>query len=143
MFLGTLEPDRDPPEHVKIVPWFHLDMKELLTSTAMDSPPNIPIRESHAKVFYIVDDASDSGFRSSQWVQYGVSIDSQFGRWTFDVTENESSNFRESANLMNSLKCHLQMERFSQEQRHSYVPATQLLNPTISRDLQSHTSCTK
>ena len=99
-----MEPDGDPPEHVKIVPHFHLDLKALMTLTAMVTPPDIPIRASHDKALYIVGEASGLGFRSSWWVQDGIAIDDQFGRWSFNVTENESSNFRESANLVNSLK---------------------------------------
>ena len=34
-------------------------------------------------------------------------IDAKFRRWSFDVTENELSNFRESANLVNNLKSYL------------------------------------
>ena len=52
-------------------------------------------------------DSSCSGFGSCWWVEDGAVIDAQFGRWSFDVTENESSNFQKSANLVNSLKSYL------------------------------------
>ena len=65
MRLGALEPDGDPPGHVKIVLRFYLDVKGLMTLTAVDSPPNILIRASHDKALYIVGDASGSDFGSS------------------------------------------------------------------------------
>ena len=105
--LGTSKPEGDPPKHVKIVPHFRSDLQALVNLTAFESPPNIPIRASHDKALYIVGDHSGSGFGSSRWIQNGKAVDAQFGRWTFDVSENESSNFRESANLVNSLKSHL------------------------------------
>ena len=76
--LGKMEPDGDPPEHVKIVPCFHLDLKALTTLTAMESPPDIPIRASHDKALYIVGESSGSGFGLSWWVQDGIAIDAKF-----------------------------------------------------------------
>ena len=33
-------------------------------------------------------DASGSGFGLCWWAQNGIAIDIQFGRWSFNVTEN-------------------------------------------------------
>ena len=111
--LGALKPEGDLPKHVKILPRFYLDMIALVTLTSFESPLGIPIRSSHDKALYIVGNASGSGFGSSWWVQDGVAVDAQFGRWKFDVTENKSSNSRESANLVHSLKSHLKNENIS------------------------------
>lgn len=55
--LGTLEPDGEPPDHVKIVPRFYLDVEVLVIMTAIESAAKIPIRASHYKALYIVGDA--------------------------------------------------------------------------------------
>ena len=41
-------------------------------------------------------------------------VDAQFGNWKWEVIENESSNFRESANLVNSLRSYLKSGRIEQ-----------------------------
>lgn len=38
------------------------------------------------------------------WIQRGKFVDAKFGNWTFEVSETNSSNFRESANLVIKLK---------------------------------------
>ena len=112
--LGTKEPDGDPPKFVRMVPRFFTDIQVLVSLTAMDSPPNIPVRASNDKAIYIVGDASGSGFGSVRWIQDGEVVDAQFGNWKWEVTENESSNFRESANLVHSLRTYLKSGRIEQ-----------------------------
>ena len=102
--LGVKEPDGDPPQFVRRVPRFAIDLQALVDLTALDTPPDIPIRALNDKAVYIVGDASGRGFGACCWVQDSKVVDVNFGRWTFDVTENRSSNFRESANLVTSLK---------------------------------------
>ena len=73
--LGTKEPDGDPPKFVRMVPRFFTDIQVLVSLTAMDSPPNIPVRASNDKAIYIVGDASGSGFGSVQWIQDSEVVD--------------------------------------------------------------------
>jgi len=47
-------------------------------------------------------------------MQDGEVVDAQFGNWKWEVTENESSNFRESANLVNSLRSYLKSGKIEQ-----------------------------
>ena len=101
---GKLEMDGDPPEWVRMVPRFRDDVEALMVLTDYDEPPEIPIRAKNPDAIYIVGDASGSGFGSCVWVQGGRIVDTEFGRWTEDVTNDKSSNFREGANLVIRLK---------------------------------------
>ena len=141
--LGTSKPDGDPPKHVKIVPRLYLDLKVLVNMTSFESPPNIKIRSSHDKALYTVGDTSGSGFGSLQWIQDGVAVDAQFGRWIFDVSENNSSNFRESANLVNSLKSHLKNGKIAPGMEVFICTDNAVTNQPISKDHKSHLICTK
>ena len=67
-----------------MVPRFFTDIQVLVSLTAMDSPPNIPVRASNDKAIYIVGDASGSGFGSVRWIQDGEVVDAQFGNWKWD-----------------------------------------------------------
>ena len=102
--MGLKEPDGEHPEWVRMVPRFKLDLEALMTLTAYDAPPDIPIRASHDRALYIVGDASGEGFGSCVWRQGDEVIDTEFGRWTATVTEEKSSNFREAANLVVRLR---------------------------------------
>ena len=98
------EKDGDHPNKVKMVPRFRLDVEALMKLTSFEDSPDFPVRASREKAIYIVGDALDSGFGLTFWVQRRKVVDTEFGQWSFDVTKNESSNFRESANFSIKLK---------------------------------------
>ena len=68
----------------------------LTTAAAL---PDVPIRATNAKAVYVVGDASGASFGSAMWSQGSEKVDVEFGKWLPSVTEQRSSNFRESANL--------------------------------------------
>ena len=102
--LGKAGPDGNPPDWVTVVPRLSVDLEALMRLTACDTPPDIPNRASNDTPVYIVGDASGAGFGSCVWVQGDSVIDAEFGRWTFDVNYDKSSNFRKSANLVILMK---------------------------------------
>ena len=68
--------------------------------TAYDKPPEIPIKAENPNAVYVVGDASGSGFGLCVRIQGGRIVDTEFGRWTEDVTNEKSSNFCEGANIV-------------------------------------------
>jgi hypothetical protein len=97
-------PYEKPPEWVEVKPRLKHDMQALMELTRHDEPPDIPIRATNTKAMFLVGDASGAGFGSSSWEQGSDEVHADFGKWMEDVTDNESSNFREAANLVIRLK---------------------------------------
>jgi len=93
-----------PPKWVNVVPRLKHDLQALLELTQHARPPDIPIRSKHKRAIYLVGDASGSGFGSSSWEEGTDEVHADFGNWTEEVTEGESSNFREAGNLVIRLK---------------------------------------
>ena len=67
--MGTKQPDTSPPEWVRIVPRFYVDLKALLDLIAYDTPPNVQLRAAHDTAVYCIGDASGHGFGSIFWIQ--------------------------------------------------------------------------
>jgi hypothetical protein len=90
------------------MPRLKYDVQALLEFTHYDEPPDVPIRASNQRAMYVVGDASGAGFGSSSWQQESDEVHADFGKWmedvTNNVTNNESSNFREAGNLIIRLK---------------------------------------
>ena len=80
------------------------DVEALLELTYHDEPPDVLIRATNKDAYYMVGDASGAGFGSSSWQQGLEDVHANFGKWMEDVTDRESSNFREAANLVIRLK---------------------------------------
>ena len=72
--------------------------------TAATVLPNVSIRAINAKAFYVVGDASGAGFGSAMWSQGSESVDVEFEKWLPTVAKRRSSNFWESANLVQKLQ---------------------------------------
>ena len=102
--LNRIEPDGKPPVWVEIMPQFYTDIAALMDLTKYKDPPDLPVRASNDRAVYCIGDASGSGFGNMVWIQGGKVVDAEFGNWTFEVSETNSSNFRESANLVIKLK---------------------------------------
>ena len=96
-----------PPKWVKPVQRLESDLRALMELTALEEPPRIPVRATNEKACYIVGDASGSGFGSSLYHSTDVKVKAEYGTWTTKVTNEYSSNFRETANLVLRLKSSL------------------------------------
>ena len=92
------------PEWIKAVPRLQSDLKALMELTRMKDPPFVPMRATNPKAVFLVGDASGTGFGASDYIQGENKIHAEYGDWTRDVTENRSSNFRETANLVRYLE---------------------------------------
>ena len=104
----------NPPTWVRSVERLKTDLLALMELTAHDSPPRVPARATNKEACYIVGDASGSGFGSSAYRATAgkdsteEDVIAEYGTWTEPVTRNLSSNFRETANLVNKLRTSLQ-----------------------------------
>ena len=96
-----------PPTWVKPVQRLEQDLMALMELTALDEPPMNPVRATNKEACYIVGDASGSGFGSSLFLSTGKQVYAEYGTWTSKVTTESSSNFRETANLVNRLRTSL------------------------------------
>jgi len=92
------------PEWIKPVPRLDADLKALMELTRMKEPPFIPMRATNPNAVFMVGDASGTGFGVSDYIQGENKIHAEYGDWTREVTENMSSNFRETANLVRHLE---------------------------------------
>jgi len=72
--------------------------------TSFDTPPELAVRAECAKPVYLVGDASGTGLGSVCWKHGDPKLHAEFGSWMKSVTEEKTSNFRESANLVLRLK---------------------------------------
>jgi hypothetical protein len=91
------------PEYVAAVPRFEMDVDALIALTQSPVPPVQRVRFSKtASVYYGFGDASKAGFGAT--IQIGDQIKYQYGQWSTEVSENESSNWRELANLVEALE---------------------------------------
>jgi len=90
------------PTSIIPVPRFYSCLKALETFFEMDTPPVMTERTNQVQlVIYGFVDASKSGFGSS--MDYASSIKYRIGTWSSD-TDDESSNFREFNNLVETLE---------------------------------------
>lgn len=105
---GENQKDGNPPDWVKVISRLEIDIKALMKLTCYEAPPDIPIHASNPNPVYIVSDASGSGFGTCLVIQGNDVIYTEFGKWTKEVTEQRSSNFCESSNLLIRLKNLLQ-----------------------------------
>lgn len=91
-----------PPPKVKIASRLHDDIKALNSLFLAESPPKRCVRPDTSTVAtYMFGDASGSGFGSSLFVNDKLHY--LHGKWTV-VMSQESSNYRELANLINAIK---------------------------------------
>jgi hypothetical protein len=94
---------QDPPKIVKAVPRFIFDLKALRALMAGDKPPLKRVHCSKtAMAIYRFVDASGCGFGST--FQVGNKVCFQYGQWPERISETISSNWRELANLVDSLE---------------------------------------
>ena len=94
----------NPPVWVNTVPRLVDDLKALMEMTIHKEPPRVPVRPTNSKATYVVGDASGCGFGSSSWKSGETNVEAVYGSWTSEVTNQSSSNFRETANLVMRLK---------------------------------------
>jgi hypothetical protein len=96
-------PDMEAPVLVKAVPRFAADLEALVKLYKADSPPLRAVRCQESGTFlYGFGDASGQALGAS--VQVADDIRYQYGQWVATVTEEESSNWRELANLVALVK---------------------------------------
>jgi hypothetical protein len=101
--LGLGSSRLDPPKFVKAVPRFLPDLKALRALMAGEKPPLKRVRCSRvATAIYSFVDASGRGFGST--FQMGDKVHFQYGQWPERISETMSSNWRELANLVESLE---------------------------------------
>jgi hypothetical protein len=101
--LGLSPTNVDPPKYVQAVPRFLPDLKALRALMEGDKPPLKRARCSKmATAVYSFVDASGRGFGST--FQVGSEVFFQYGQWPDRISEAESSNWRELANLVESLE---------------------------------------
>jgi hypothetical protein len=92
-------PDVDAPVLVKAVPRFAGDLEALAKLCEADSPPLRAVRCRESGTFlYGFGDASGQAFGAS--VQVADEIKYQYKQWIASVTEEETSNWRELADLV-------------------------------------------
>ena len=95
---------RGHPIWSKTVPRLKDDLRALMRLTSHEDPPLIPVRPTNTEACYVVGDASGAGFGSSSYKpRFGV-VNAEYGTWTPTVTNERSSNFRETANLAGRIK---------------------------------------
>ena len=56
--------DKDRPDFVSVVPRLLLDVKALMTLTAYENPPELPLQAINSKPVFIIGDSSGPGFGS-------------------------------------------------------------------------------
>jgi hypothetical protein len=100
---GGAPSDGSMPTTVKAVPRFRSDVEALMALSESDEPPLRRVR-CHKKctAYYGFGDASGAGFGAT--LQIGDAIYYEYGQWTSEVTETESSNWRELNNLVEALE---------------------------------------
>ena len=91
------------PSEVRAVPRLRNDIYALQTLTKHERPILRRVRCSKVgQVLYGFGDASGAGFGAT--IQIGQEIKYEYGQWTNQVTEEESSNWRELSNLVSMLQ---------------------------------------
>jgi hypothetical protein len=91
------------PTFVKAADRFKHDVDALLLLTSSPKPPlKLSRPRSNACVYYGFGDASGDAFGAS--FQIGNNIHFDYGQWTTQVSKEESSNWRELANLTEALE---------------------------------------
>jgi hypothetical protein len=101
--LGLTSSRLEPPKFVQAAPRFLPDLKALRALMAGDKPPLKRARCSKvATAIYSFVDASGRGFGST--FQVGDKVHFQYGQWPDRISETMSSNWRELANLVESLE---------------------------------------
>ena len=94
---------QDPPKFVTAVPRFIFDLLALRALMSGSEPPLKRVRCSKtATAIYSFVDASGRGFGST--FQVGKKVYFQYGQWPEQISETMSSNWRELANLVESLE---------------------------------------
>ncbi len=90
------------PIRVAAVPRFQEDLSALRRLLRFKEPPLKRVRcKQTAQAYYGFGDASGSGFGAT--IQIGDDIHFQYGQWVSEVTENNSSNWRELNNLVEAI----------------------------------------
>ena len=93
----------DGPTLVKGVPRLSNDVRALQSLTKHDRPILRRVRCSKVgQVLYGFGDASGAGFGAT--IQIGNEIKYEYGQWSSQITEEESSNWRELSNLVSTLQ---------------------------------------
>ena len=92
------------PVWSKAAPRLKDDLLALMRLTSYEDPPMIPVRPTNSEACYVVGDASGDGFGSSSYNARTKVVKAVYGTWTERVTNDESSNFREAANLVARIK---------------------------------------
>jgi hypothetical protein len=101
--LGSSLGGEDPPKFVKAAPRFMSDLKALRPLMMDPTPPLKRARCSKvAMAVYSFVDASGRGVGST--FQVGTNVYFQYGQWPERISETMSSNWRELANLVETLE---------------------------------------
>ena len=105
--ISEKTPHPDPPTHVKAKPRLFDDVQALRRLCDSEKPPWRRVRaKKSASVFYGFGDASGAAFGATLQKagdpEHGVTY--QYGQWTTTISEEESSNWRELANLVEFLE---------------------------------------
>eukprot|EP00536_Pseudo-nitzschia_multiseries_P004835 jgi/Psemu1/10996/gm1.10996_g len=102
----TIPPEGDLPTWVSAVSQFEAGVNTLLELSYMEDSPMIPARVCNKEAWcYVVGDALGLGSGSSTWKSKERKIHVELSTWSEKVSNGSSSNFREAANLVESLKC--------------------------------------
>jgi hypothetical protein len=101
--LGLNSGILDPPKYVKALPRFLSDLKAM---RSLMSAPTLPLKRARCSkvvtAIYSFVDASGRGFGCT--LQIGNKICFQYGQWPDQISETMSSNWRDLANLVESIK---------------------------------------
>ena len=98
LFRERRKPQHEkPPKWVECYPRVKEDMRVLMDFFSGSTPPKIPIRPTGYATFYIVGDASGTGFGTTTWDDKSGKVRIQFGGWD-DAFQLNSSNLREAYN---------------------------------------------
>jgi hypothetical protein len=101
--LGLSSGGEDPPKFVKAAPRFLSDLQAVRTLMMNPTPPLKRARCSKvAMAVYSFVDASGRGFGST--FQVGTDVFFQYGQWPERISETMSSNWRELANLVETVE---------------------------------------
>eukprot|EP00978_Attheya_sp_CCMP212_P011755 scaffold29206_cov30-Attheya_sp.AAC.3 len=97
--LMQVEDYPDQPDDVEAVPRFESDLEAMSELCHGNEPPLMQVRcRIQGSVYYGFGDASKPGFRAT--IQIGDKLFFEYGQWTTEEGESNSSNWRELNNLV-------------------------------------------
>jgi hypothetical protein len=98
-----ISPELDCPTFVAAVPRLASDIEAMQALCSADRPPLQRVRcRQTGRVYYGFGDASKSSFGAT--IQIGDTLEFEYGQWTTEAGETNSSNWRELNNLVEALE---------------------------------------